>query len=173
MKKMKLAKTSIIFMFVLMVTVAFFGCSTSMEYINQGDVVEGKHYELVIDKIEVTDAVQFINPAEGNVFVAVKFHYKNITEESVEYKELPTITLASSENEKEYKINYDASNIYAIIEDVDYSIMTEPLEAEQTRMDAEVYEVSRADVEAGMLEVRIDNTKKAVKVELATGEEEQ
>ena len=40
-------------------------------------------------------------------------------------------------------------------------------------MDAEVYEVSRADVEAGMLEVRIDNTKKAVKVELATGEEEQ
>lgn len=144
-----------------------------MEYINQGDVVEGKHYELVIDKIEVTDAVQFINPAEGNVFVAVKFHYKNITEESVEYKELPTITLASSENEKEYKINYDASNIYAIIEDVDYSIMTEPLEAEQTRMDVEVYEVPRADVEAGMLEVRVDNTKKAVKVELATGEEEQ
>ncbi len=30
----------------------FFGCSTSMEYINQGDVVEGKHYELVIDKIK-------------------------------------------------------------------------------------------------------------------------
>ena len=103
MKKMKLAKTSIIFMFVLMVTVAFFGCSTSMEYINQGDVVEGKHYELVIDKIEVTDAVQFINPAEGNVFVAVKFHYKNITEESVEYKELPTITLHHQKMKKNTK----------------------------------------------------------------------
>ncbi len=170
MKKTKFAKIGAILMFVLVAAI-FLSCSTSTEYINQGDVVAGKHYELIVDKVEVMDSVQFIDPAEGNVFVAVKFHYKNIMEQTVEYKELPTITLTSSEGEKTYKVNYEASNIYAIVEDVDYSKMTEPLEAGQTRMDAEVYEVPKADVAAGGLEVKINKTKKAVKVEVVAAEE--
>lgn len=159
-KKMKKLGTIVLLIFSVVV---FFGCSAKTEYIKAGDTITGKHYELVIDKVEVMETVQFIDPAKGNVFVAIKFHYKNITKESMEYKGLPTVALVSKD--KTYKINYEASNIYAIMEDVDYSTMTESLDAGQTRADAEVYEVPKADAEQGILEVKVDKTNKAVKVE--------
>jgi hypothetical protein len=70
-----------------------------------------------------------------------------------------------------YSVNYDASNVYAIIEGVDYSIMTDPLESNAVREDCEVYEVPMSDLGSKEIVIKLNNTGNYIKVDLSTGAE--
>ncbi|NMC57395.1 MAG: hypothetical protein GYA50_09270, partial [Eubacteriaceae bacterium] len=66
-----------------------------------------------------------------------------------------------------YSINYDASNVYALLNGVDYSIMTTSLEAGAVRNDAEVYEVPKSDLTGKEFLIKIDNTNTYIKVDVS------
>jgi hypothetical protein len=150
----------------------FLACSITPEYKNIGDVITLENCEITIDKVELLDSIEYVTPQDGNVFIAIKFNYKNIGDETLEYKSLPIIDIQTSEGTS-YTINYDASNVYALIEQVDYSIMTTALEADAVRDDAEVYEVSQEDVTNKEIVIKIDDTNNYIKLEdLAQSSEE-
>jgi len=148
----------------LLISVSFFSCGAKKEYKNIGDVIKLSDCEITIEKVEKYDSVEYIEPKEGNTFIAIKFKYKNISEETLEYQSLPIIDLLTEEGES-YTINYDASNVYALLQGVDYSIMTDALESEAERNDAEVYEIPADDIGSKEIVIKVDNTNYYIKVE--------
>jgi hypothetical protein len=168
---MKTNKVKIIFLIsAIIISMSFFSCSIGKEYKNVGDVTKLKNCEITVEKIEKYSYMEYVTPQDGNVFVAIKFNYKNTTDASLEYKSLPIIALMTSDKSS-YSVNYDASNVYAIIEGVDYSIMTDPLESNAVREDCEVYEVPMSDLGSKEIVIKLNNTGNYIKVDLSTGAE--
>lgn len=151
---------------IILISMSLFSCSAGKQYKNIGDVIQLKSCEITVEKIEQFDTMEYITPAEGNVFIAIKFNYKNITSSSMEYKSLPIITLMASDKTT-YKVNYDASYVYALINGVDYAVMQDALDSNATRNDAEVYEVPASDLTGKELMIKIDSTSNYIKVDLS------
>ena len=151
---------------IILISMTLFSCNLAKQYKNLGDTIKLKNCEITVERVEQFDIMEYISPEEGNVFIAIKFNYKNITTASLEYKSMPIITLMTSDK-KTYKVNYEASYIYALLNGVDYSAMTDALDASQIRQDAEVYEVSASDLASKELLIKIDNTNTYIKVDLS------
>lgn len=158
----------------ILISLSFFSCSITPEYKNIGDVIVLENCEITIDKAELLDSIEYITPQDGYVFISIKFNYKNISDKTLEYESLPVIDLQTS-NGSSYTVNYEASNVYALIEQVDYSIMTAALETDTVRNDAEVYEVPTEDIENKEIVIKINDTNTYIKLEdlVQSGDETQ
>lgn len=162
MNKIKIQK--LLISIIILLSLTFFACSITPEYKNIGDVITLENCEITIDKVELLDSMEYVTPQDGYVFIAIKFNYKNITDATLEYTSLPIIDLQTSDGTS-YTINYDASNVYALIQQVDYSIMQSSLEADAVRNDAEVYEVPQEDITSQEIVIKIDDTNNYIKLE--------
>jgi len=151
---------------IILISMSLFSCSMGKQYKNIGDAIQLKNTEITIEKIEQYDTMEYVSPTDGYVFIAVKFNYKNITSSALEYKSLPIIAFMASDKTS-YSVNYDASNVYALLNGVDYSIMTTSLDAGAARADAEVYEVPKNDLTGKEFLIKIDNTNTYIKVDVS------
>ena len=116
------------------------------ENLQLGESVSLNSYDFVMDELVFLNNIEHIQPPEGKTFLAMRFHYTNTTEETQKYTTMPMVQLLDEDGKEEYKIDYEASNIYAIMNGIDFNIMKDSLEAGEVREDAEVYVVDIADV---------------------------
>ena len=159
---------------IIILSAALMSCNVGKEYKNTGEVIQLENCEITIQEIKQYKTMEYVSPAEGNVFIGIKFNYKNISETELESTSLPVINLQTGEGTS-YKVNYDASLVYSIIQSVDYSIMKDPLEAQASRDDCEVYEVAKTDLENTEKEIviKIDKTNYYVKVDFTQNNTDQ
>lgn len=110
------------------------------------ETISLEQYDFVMDEIVFLDSVEYIEPEAGKVYLAVRFHYTNTTEETQKYTTMPQVQL-TDEDGNEYEIDYEAANIYALSNGIDFNLMQDALEPNAVRYDAEVYLVPVADVD--------------------------
>lgn len=134
---------------------------------NIGDTVSTNTFELTLTNVELKNKVgtEYLNstPAEGGIYVAVKWKYKNISNEPISSWDHPILYLYDSNNTR-YSSDISASSYYATEVDPDRKILSD-LNPGISTTDADVFEISKDNYDNGEWFIEIDaNTKVKFKI---------
>lgn len=125
---------------------------------NIGDTVSTDKFELTLTKVETKSKVgtEYFNstPAEGGIYVAVKWKYKNISKEPINSWNTPILYLYDS-NDTRYSSDISASSNYATEVYPDRKILSD-LNPGISTTDADVFEISKDSYENGEWFIEID-----------------
>lgn len=127
---------------------------------NVGETIATKEYEITIDAVKEKNKVgnQYLSstPAEGGVYVAIDFKYKNISDAPLSSWDFPTVELVDSKG-VEYSSDISASSYYATEMEPDRKVLSD-LNPNITVTDNKVFEVSSETYNSGEWFLVVDNT---------------
>ena len=128
---------------------------------NIGDIITTKKYEITVISVKELDSVGSeyfkTQPAEGAIFVAVDFKYKNITDKPIGMFNFPSTKLVDSSNVK-YSNDINASSYYATETDPNRKVLSD-LNPGITVTDSDVFEISTDSYNTGSWKLLIDADK--------------
>ena len=125
---------------------------------NIGDTVSTNKFELTLTNVEIKNKVgtEYLNstPAEGGIYVAVKWKYKNVSNAPISSWNHPILYLYDSNNTR-YSSDISASSYYATEVDPDRKILSD-LNPGISTTDADVFEISKDNYDNGEWFIEID-----------------
>lgn len=133
-----------------------------------GETFKTSKYEITIDSVKEKTKVgtQYLNstPADGGVYVAVEFSYKNISDEPIGMFNFPSINLIDSKGTK-YSYDVSASSYYATETDPDRKIVSDLNPGIKVK-DSKVFEISKEDYANGewKISIKTDKTENYIKI---------
>lgn len=137
------------------------GTSGPAQTAKVGDTITTDKFEITVMSVEQRDSVgdDLFNskPAEGGVYIAVQWKYKNISDEPVSSFSVPTIKLFDS-NDTKYSSDVGSSGSFATELKLDRKLLSD-LNPGITVNDADVFEVARDSFEKGGWKLMLDSDK--------------
>jgi hypothetical protein len=131
---------------------------------NIGDTVKTDKFEITIISVEerMKIGTQYLNskPADGGIYVAVKWEYKNISKEPIGTFSFPTIKLQDS-NKTKYNSDMSASSYYATEIDPNRKILSD-LNPGIKVIDGEIFEISKETYSQAGWQIIIDADKDSI-----------
>jgi len=158
--------TAAVVVLVIIVSIASSGESEQAEPITarRGEMVQTKRFEISIQKLEMRDEVgnDFFNssPAEGGVYVALKYKYKNISDEPIGSFSTPSAELVGP-NGTGYSRDSGASSSFAVETEIDQKILSD-LNPGIAVTTVDVFEISKEQISSGQWHIEISSTPKVV-----------